>query len=136
MWHHLVWLFCGRRIEVEATKKAYLEALGVNLEITLPRFLDNEEFYLRMLGKFVDEPYVRDIEIGLENEDYEAAFRACHSLKGVSVNLGLDRLYERTLPLTEALREPPHNLEEIRAHFEKVKESYLVNIEGIKKALA
>ena len=121
---------------MEATRKKYLEDLGVDFAVTIPRFLDREDFYLRMLGKFMEEPYIEDIEKGLESEDYEAAFRACHSLKGVSVNLGLDRLYEKTLPLTEALRQAPYNRERILAHFAQVKQSFDINIEGIKKALA
>lgn len=121
---------------MEATRKKYLEELGVDFTITIPRFLDREDFYLRMLKKFIDEPYIKDIEKGLESGDYEAAFRACHSLKGVSVNLGLDRLYEKTLPLTEELREAPYNPERIWSYFAIVKQSFSTNIEGIKKALA
>ena len=120
---------------MEATKKRYLEDLGVDFTITISRFLDREDFYLRMLRKFTEESYIEDIEKGLETEDYEAAFRACHSLKGVSVNLGLNRLYERTIPLTEALRQAPYNRERILSHFAKVKQSFAIHIEGIKKVL-
>lgn len=120
---------------MEATKKACLEALGVNLEITLPRFLDNEVFYLRMLDKFLRKPYLEDLSKEIESEDYEEAFRACHSLKGVSVNLGLDKLYEMTLPLTEELRNPPYDRKRIGEYLTPLKESYVENVETIKKVL-
>ena len=121
---------------MNATKRKYLEELGVDFPVTLARCLGNEEFYVHLLEKFLRGTYIEDIEKGLEQGDYEMAFRACHSLKGVSVNLGLDRLYETTIPLTEALRQPPYDVEKIQAYFEIVKKSHRENVENIKKALA
>ena len=40
----------------------------------------------------------------LVKKDGETAFRAAHTLKGVCLNLGFDRLYESSAALTEHLR--------------------------------
>lgn len=121
---------------MDRIKQKYLEELGVDFPVNLARCLGKEEFYAHLLEKFIHGTYIEDIEKGLEQRDYEMAFRACHSLKGVSVNLGLDRLYETTIPLTEALRQPPYDVEKIKSYFEIVKKSHRENVENIKKALA
>lgn len=63
------------------TKECY-EKIGSNYESVLSRF-GNE---------------------ALEARDAERAFRAAHTLKGVCLNLGFDRLYEISAALTEDLR--------------------------------
>ena len=40
----------------------------------------------------------------VDRSDWERAFRAAHTLKGVAQNLGFDRLYAVSVPLTEAMR--------------------------------
>ena len=40
----------------------------------------------------------------IDQADWETAFRAVHTLKGVAQNLGFDRLYAVSVPLTEAMR--------------------------------
>lgn len=42
----------------------------------------------------------------INSQDWEAAFRAAHTLKGVAQNLGFQRLYLSSAALTEALRGP------------------------------
>lgn len=121
---------------MEATKKAYLEELGVNLEETLPRFLDSEDFYLRLLTKLVNGTYMQDVEEALAREDYETAFRAIHSLKGASANLGLNGLFEETQPLTEELRNPPYNRKDIEKYLSRVKKTFDDDVAVLKKVIA
>ena len=90
-----------------------LEELGVDLDATLPRFLGNKNFYLKMLAKFLDDPNYDLLEKSLQEQDYETAFRAVHTLKGVSVNMGLNLLYDETVLLTEELRKPPYDEDKI-----------------------
>ena len=42
----------------------------------------------------------------LEAQDWELAFRASHTLKGVAQNLGMDRLYKTAATLCDAVRGP------------------------------
>ena len=54
--------------------------------------------------------------------NYSDAFRASHTLKGVSLNLGFTKLYEVSDALTEALRDS--NRLEDETLLEKVKDEY------------
>lgn len=54
----------------------------------------------------VSGPTPRSTSFGeaVDRSDWESAFRAAHTLKGVAQNLGFDRLYAVSVPLTEAMR--------------------------------
>lgn len=59
----------------------------------------------------------------LAEKDYETAFRAAHTLKGLALNMHLTQLAEHAAGLTEALRSREEN-EEILLQFEKTKQSH------------
>ena len=63
-----------------------------------------------------------DYESILEAKDGERAFRAAHTLKGVCINLGFDRLYNVSAELTEKLR--GREIEESEELFEQVEKEY------------
>ena len=46
------------------------------------------------------------LEAALAAQNWEAAFRAAHTLKGVAQNLGLETLYKAAATLTDAVRGP------------------------------
>ena len=56
-----------------------------------------EELYDRIAGNY-------QLCSAVEAGDWEAAFRASHTMKGLAQNLNFDRLYQVSLALTEALR--------------------------------
>lgn len=58
----------------------------------------------RFVGKFLSDPSFPLLERSLKEENYEEAFRAAHTLKGVTQNLSFTRLYRSSHELTEALR--------------------------------
>ena len=80
------------------TKECY-EKIGSNYESVLSRF-GNEALVKRFALKFLKDPSYAELKEALEAHDAERAFRAAHTLKGVCLNLGFDRLYE-----TSAARE-------------------------------
>lgn len=61
-----------------------------------------------MIRKFVlkypSDPTYDQLCTAVQAQDWETAFRAAHTLKGVAQNLGFDRLYQSSAALTEALR--------------------------------
>ena len=62
-------------------------------------------------------------------KDYETAFRAMHTLKGVAVNLGFTALYNVSSALTEKLRSQEYdNLDGL---ITDVKKQYDIVIEAI-----
>ena len=81
-----------------------LEAYGVNITETLDRFIDDEELYVSCLEAILTEPGFGDLRKALDEEDYTGAFDAAHTLKGVTGNLGLTKLFEVVCEMVETLR--------------------------------
>lgn len=64
----------------------------------------------RFVGKFLSDPSFPLLERSLKEQNYEEAFRAAHTLKGVTQNLSFTRLYRSSHELTEALRARDYDL--------------------------
>lgn len=108
--------------------KNKLMFLGVNLEETLERFIDNEDLYFRCLNKFLDDKNYAEMIRCIEAKDAEGAFEASHALKGVSANLGLDKLYSQVKIIVEVFRGgnldyDENNLQQIKNYYEEVIET-------------
>lgn len=58
----------------------------------------------RFLGKFLDDGSFSELTSAMAAGQTEAAFRAAHTLKGVSANLGFEQLRQSASALTEFLR--------------------------------
>ena len=113
--------------------KELLGEMGVDYQVTLPRFVDSEEFYIAMLKKFLEDDNQKKLNECLENGNYEEAFTAAHTLKGVSGNLGLGILNDYIVPLTEELRNPPYDATAIHDYLQKVNDKYEICVESIEK---
>ncbi len=101
-----------------------LESLGADYQEIMERFLENEDFYLKLLEKFSKKPDIYEIEAALDKEDFEGAFRLAHSIKGGSANMGLTYLSEAMVELTDALRNPPYDMEKIRPLYSEAKANF------------
>ena len=66
--------------------------------------LGSEAMVKRFAVKFLNDTSFEDLKEGIRLQDGEKAFRAAHTLKGVSQNLGFTKLYEVSAKLTEELR--------------------------------
>lgn len=69
--------------------------------------LGKEERVYKYLKKFPETNSIQKISDALNNKDYEEAFREAHNLKGMSINIGLEKLYQVSSDLTESLRNGP-----------------------------
>lgn len=85
------------------TVKECYEALGADYEGTLGR-LCSEKLVQRFALKFLADASFSTLQKAMGEEDYEEAFRAAHTLKGVGMNLGFTRLLTVSDELTEELR--------------------------------
>lgn len=81
-----------------------LESVGINVEEALERFSGVEELFERFLKKFIDDPEFNTLETSLNEADFETAFTACHTMKGVVGNLSIIPLYKIVFEETELLR--------------------------------
>ena len=79
------------------------ENMGSDFDGVLRR-LGSEAIISRVAVKFLNDPSFSDLKSALAENRIEDAFRAAHTLKGVCVNLGFDKLYECSSEFTEILR--------------------------------
>ena len=104
------------------TVKECYEMMGENYEEVISRLMSDERV-AKYLHKFADANDIEKLETTLEEKDWETAFRNAHNLKGLSLNLGFDKLRQSSDILCEALRggEPA---EDIAPMLAKVREDY------------
>ena len=106
----------------------FYKQVGGNFEDVKRRLL-NEEFIRKFVLKFKDDETFDNLIDAFDKADYKEAFRFIHTLKGTSVNLGFDDLYQASCNLKENLND--EELEEAGKLIQIVKNSYQKIIELI-----
>ena len=81
-----------------------LEAYGIDYEGTMNRFMGNESLYVRILKKLEADKNAERLQKSVAAQDWEEAFTAAHTLKGVAANMGLTPLLEAVNTIVEPLR--------------------------------
>lgn len=79
------------------------ESFGGNYQDVRSRLM-KEELIQRLVIKFLADTSYEKLAAAMEEKNYGEAFRAVHTLKGVSQNLSFDRLSHSTAAMTETLR--------------------------------
>ena len=80
------------------------EAYGADYNSTMARFMGNEAMYVKFLDMLFKDDNLEKLGTALEQQDYEAAFAAAHTLKGVVGNMGLTPLFNAVCAIVESLR--------------------------------
>jgi len=81
-----------------------LEDYGVDVKEGLNRCMNNEAFYLKMVGMALKNECFDTLGEAIGKNDLDAAFEAAHALKGVMGNLSITPIYRPIEILTEKLR--------------------------------
>jgi len=79
-------------------------AMGGDYEGVTGR-LRGERLVQKFVLKFLNDNSYDTFLAAMERKDFEEAFRAAHTIKGVSQNLGFTRLLESSSKMSDALRE-------------------------------
>lgn len=109
------------------------QAFGGDYEDTMKR-MGMERLLQKFMLKFLDDGSFQELCDNMEQQNYEEAFRAAHTLKGLCLNLGFKTLAESSSNLTEALRPQQFeesNLAEIMKMLEQVKRDYEMTVSVI-----
>ena len=61
-------------------------------------------FAFTMIRNFLNDKSYEEMQQGFQTGNIEDTFRAAHTLKGLSSNLGMDPLYHALQPIVETLR--------------------------------
>ena len=116
--------------------KQFYEAVNGNYVAALDTMM-MDSFIIKMLTKFNEKNSFDALKESYLNEDYRGVFEAAHSLKGVVGNLALTDLFNKVVPVVEAVRNyTPNQKVDIKGDFEKLEESYNLVIENIKTLIA
>lgn len=81
----------------------FYDGLGAD-SANVVRRLGNETFVRKYLKKFAEDTTVGDLNRYVAEKEYENAFRAAHTVKGLALNLELLPLNGIIVDLTEILR--------------------------------
>jgi HPt (histidine-containing phosphotransfer) domain-containing protein len=117
------------------TIQEFYDETGGNYEDVKSRLLSDERI-CRFVFKFKDDKSMELLRSSLGKNDFNEAFRAAHTLKGVSQNLAFDRFYVSTNKLTEILREArcmPDDIDELVAVVEEDYKKIMDCIDAIEK---
>lgn len=81
-----------------------LRLWGADVDGGMERMYADDEFYTKCLRMFESDENFGKLDIAFQTKNYEDAFSATHTLKGVAGNLSLNPLYKSLCTLTEKLR--------------------------------
>lgn len=104
------------------TLNDFFANIGESLDNVMTR-IKKEERIVRYLGLFLQDTSFGELEAAFANNDAQTAFRAAHTLKGVSSNLGFDKLSAASSILTEDLR-PLSFTDKSKGLYDEVKAIY------------
>ncbi len=111
------------------TLKECYTALGGNYDDVTAR-LRNEKIVQKFVIKFLSDTNYDLLCSSLEKGDYEEAFRAAHTIKGMCQNLSFDTLLNSSDKMTEALR--TGNKPETAEIMKQVTKDYQQTVSAIK----
>lgn len=111
--------------------KDKLVEIGVDYDEVLKRFMGKEDFYLRMLKKFLDDKNYEGLKQAVEQKNWPETFTYAHTVKGLCGNLGLGGMLDYVGPLTEEVRSEPYNEESIVNYMDGVSKAYEKTVEVI-----
>lgn len=109
--------------------KTFFEVTGGDYDEVMSR-IGTEQRIIKYLRKFQNVTDYDDLLKALEEKDYETAFRAVHSIKGMCLNLGVGKLGQSSHVLCEELRNgEPKN--DITMMLEQVGKDFTETIDAI-----
>lgn len=79
-------------------------AIGGDYAGVLGRLMNRESMVQKFVLKFLNDASYDTLVKSMAEGNYEEAFRAAHTIKGVGQNLGFTKLYESAGALSDALR--------------------------------
>lgn len=81
-----------------------LREWGADVDEGLARCMNNEDFYIKLVGMVLQDKQMDSLAEALAAKDYDCAFGVAHALKGMYGNLSLTPVFEPVNEMTELLR--------------------------------
>ncbi len=80
------------------------EEYGGDYDSVMERFMSNEKMYIKIFNMLFQDDNLQKLKSAIECSDFDKAFEAAHTLKGVAANLGLTPYYRTICSIVEPLR--------------------------------
>ncbi len=98
--------------------------IEIDVEGSLARFAGMESMYIKFLKKLPEDENYRKLKEAVDGQNNEEIEVSAHTLKGISGNLGLTGIYDKSSRIVSAVREHreqeiPGLMEELSAEMEK-----------------
>jgi HPt (histidine-containing phosphotransfer) domain-containing protein len=106
--------------------------LYIDVEAGMKRVVYNIKLYIKLLGKFKDDPNFSEIDEALAAGNMEKAQNAAHALKGLAANLSLIELQDQCAELEAQIKTGTVNPEQVTA----VKNTYAQTMIEVDKVIA
>lgn len=80
-----------------------LATYGIDYADAMERMDGNADLYKKLALKYLQNDCMANLTAAMEVKDYDAAYKAAHTLKGASGNLSLKSLYDIVAAESDAL---------------------------------
>lgn len=110
--------------------KECFNTFGGNYNDAIGRLI-TEERVKKFLFMFLKDTSFSELESAMKCRDYDSAFRAAHTLKGVCANLGIEKLGKVSSEITEALRAKDNDAAD--RLFPQVSQCYSITMNALKQ---
>jgi HPt (histidine-containing phosphotransfer) domain-containing protein len=115
------------------TFQKIFEDYGADYCVTMERFMGNEGMYLKFLDMLFVDQSLGNLGAALAASDWESAFEAAHTFKGVAGNMGLTPLYNVVCEIVEPLRLRERR-DDYKALYQNIEEEFR-KVEALRTAL-
>ncbi|MDD3335380.1 MAG: Hpt domain-containing protein [Eubacteriales bacterium] len=109
------------------------ERIGADYTGTIER-LSSDEQIIRFMAMFLEDENFEALCGAMKQQQWDNAFRAAHTLKGICLNLGYTQLAKSGSALTENLRGGKGN-ENTAALFAQVEQDYRLTVNELRDYL-
>lgn len=107
---------------MDANMKNELIEWGVDWDDLSARFMNNDDLIAKFMFKFLKDQSFIELTAAMEAGSVEDVFKAVHTLKGVSGNLGFKAMLDPVVNLTEITR--AGSMEGASEQYALIKEKY------------
>ncbi|MDE5831897.1 MAG: Hpt domain-containing protein [Desulfovibrio sp.] len=111
---------------MDDAQKNALKDGGINYEVALNNFMNNETMLKKFLGKYTSEKSFPALQKAMAENDHEAALMAAHTHKSVSGTLGCQKMNQLLAEQEAAMRaddwaKASALMPEIESEYEKIR---------------
>ena len=85
------------------------DKLNINYEENISRFAGNENIYIKFLKKFLEDNTYNNLKQAYNQKSYEDIEKNAHMLKGLSANLGINRIFILSNDIVQSVRRKEFN---------------------------